>query len=67
MMIKTRRMRLAEYVARMGEMRKPERKRLLESPSRGLEDNIKMDLRKIRWECVGWNNCLRIGTGGGLL
>ena len=50
--IKSRRMRWAEYVARMGERRvlyrilvvKPERKRPLGRPRRRLEDNIKLDL-----------------------
>jgi hypothetical protein len=46
----------------MGEMRnaykisvgKPERKRPIENPRRRLEDNIKMDLKEIRWEGVDW-------------
>jgi hypothetical protein len=53
--IKSRRMRWARHVARMGEGRgvyrvlvgRPEGKRLLERPRRRWEDNIKMDLREI--------------------
>jgi hypothetical protein len=54
-MIKSRRMRWAGHVARMGETRKaykirvgkPEEKRPLERPRRRWVDNIKMDLREI--------------------
>jgi hypothetical protein len=54
--IKSRRMRRAEHVARMGEGRcvyrvlvgRPEGKRLLERPRCRWEDNIKMGLRD-RW------------------
>jgi hypothetical protein len=54
--IKSRRMRWAEHVARMGEGRgvywvlvgRPEEKRSLGRPRSRWEDNIKMDLRKIR-------------------
>ena len=53
--VKLRRMRWAGHVARMGEGRgvhrvlvgKPEEKRLLGSPRRRWEDNIKMDLQKV--------------------
>jgi hypothetical protein len=53
----SRRMRLAGHVAHMGEKRnayrllvgKPERERPLRKPRRRWEDNIKMDLREIRW------------------
>jgi hypothetical protein len=53
--IKSRRMRLAGHVARMGEIRgaynilvwRPEVRRPLGSPRRRWEDNIKMDLREI--------------------
>jgi hypothetical protein len=34
---------------------KPERKIPLGRPRRKWEDGIKMDLRKIGWEGVGWN------------
>jgi hypothetical protein len=55
--IKSRRMRWAGHVARMGEGRnvysvlvgKPEGKRPLERPRRRWEDGIKMDLREIGW------------------
>jgi hypothetical protein len=47
---------------------KPEGKRPLGRPRRRWMDNIKMDLREIRWGMV-WtgSNWLRIGTSGGLL
>jgi hypothetical protein len=56
-MIKSRRMRWAGHVARMGAKRtayrilmgKPEGKRPLETPRRRWMGNIKMDLRKIGW------------------
>jgi hypothetical protein len=73
--IKSRRMRWAGHVARIGEGRnvyrvlvgKPEGKRPLERPRRRWEDGIKVDL----WE-TGWDGCsgfiwLRTGTVGGLL
>jgi len=48
-------------------MGKPEGKRALGRPRRRLEDNIKMDFRKLDmgvWTGLIW---LRIGTGSGLL
>jgi hypothetical protein len=33
---------------------KPEEKRPLGRPRRRWEDNIRMDLREIRWESVDW-------------
>jgi hypothetical protein len=73
--IKSRRMRWAGHVARMGEGRnvyrvsvgKPEGKRPLGTPRRGWEGGIEMDLREIGWG--GWSGFiwLRIGTVGGLL
>jgi hypothetical protein len=74
--IKSRRLRWAGHVVRMGERRgayralvgKPEGWRPLGRPRRRWEDNIKMDIRE-----VGWGGAqtgliwLRIGTGGGLL
>jgi hypothetical protein len=56
-MIKSRMMRWAGHVARMGEMRNayrilvgmPEGKRPLGRPRRRWVDNIKMDLRVIGW------------------
>jgi hypothetical protein len=62
--VKSRRMRLAGHVARMGKergvhrvlVRKPERKRPLGRPRRRWEDNIKMDI----WTLEGV-----VGTGCG--
>jgi hypothetical protein len=59
-MIKSRRMRWAGHVARMGEKRnayrilvgKPEGKRPLGRPRRRSVDNIKIDLREIGWDGV---------------
>jgi hypothetical protein len=61
-MIKSRRMKLAWHVARMGEARnacrilvgKPEGKRPVGRPRRRWVDNIKMDLREIRWNGMNW-------------
>jgi hypothetical protein len=61
-MIKSKRMRWAGHVARMGEMRnayrilvgKPEGKRPLERPRRRWVDNIKMNLREIGWHGMDW-------------
>jgi hypothetical protein len=72
---KSRRMRWAGHVARMGEETKaykvlvgnPEGKRPLVRPRRRWEDGIRLDLREIGlglWIGFDW---LRIGTGGGLL
>jgi hypothetical protein len=55
--IKSRRLRWAEHVARMGQRNgayralvgKPEGRRPLERPRRRWEDNIKMDLREAGW------------------
>jgi hypothetical protein len=60
--IKSRRMRWAGHVARMGEKRnvcwilvgKPEGKRPVRRTRRRWEDNIKMDLREIGWGDIGW-------------
>jgi hypothetical protein len=73
--IKSRRMRWAGHVARMGEERKvykvlvgkPEGKRPLGRPRRRLEDGIRMDLREIGlgvgvWIGFDW---LRTRTGAG--
>jgi hypothetical protein len=75
--IKSRRMRWAGNVSRMGEGRnvyrvlvgKPEGKRPLGRPWRRWEDGIKMDLGEIGWGGGGWSGFtwLRIGTVGGLL
>jgi hypothetical protein len=61
--IKSRRVRRAGHVARMGEGRnvcrvlvgKPEGKRPLERPRCRWEDGIRMDLREIGWGGVEWN------------
>jgi hypothetical protein len=58
--ITSRRMRWAWHVARMGERREvnrilgggePEGKRPLGRPRSRWEDNIKMDLQEVGWEC----------------
>ena len=73
--VKSRRMRWAGHVARMGEDRgvhrvlvgKPEGKRPLGIPRRRWEDNIKMDLQELEGVVgTGWS-WLRIGTDGGHL
>jgi hypothetical protein len=61
-MIKSRRMRWAWHVARMGETRNayrilvgnPEGRRPLGRPRRRWVDDIKMDLREIGWDGVDW-------------
>jgi hypothetical protein len=61
-MIKSRRMRWAGHVERMGEtrnayrilVRNPERKRPLGRPRCRWVDNIKMDLREIGWNGGNW-------------
>jgi hypothetical protein len=73
--VKSRRMRWAGYVARMGEegklykvlVGKPKGTRPLGRPGHRWEDGIRMDLREIGlgvWIGFGW---LKTGTGGGLL
>jgi hypothetical protein len=60
--IKSRRMRWAGHVARIGENRnayrllvgKPEGKRPLGRPRRRWEDNIRMDLGEVGWGDVDW-------------
>jgi hypothetical protein len=73
--IKSRRLRWAGHVARMGERRgvyrvlvgKPEGKRPLRRPRHRWMDNIKMNLQDVY--CAVWtgSSWLRIGTGGGHL
>jgi hypothetical protein len=73
--IKSRRIKWAGNVARMGEVRnvyrvlvrKPEGKRSLERPRLRWKDGIEMDLREIGWEVWSGLTWLRIGTVGGLL
>jgi hypothetical protein len=60
-MFKSRRIRWARHVARLGwkmnayriSVGKPERKRSLGEPRSRWEDNIKMDLRMIGWGGYG--------------
>jgi hypothetical protein len=60
--IKSRRMRWAGHVTRMGEKRgayrilvgRPEGRRPLGRPRCGWEDNIKMDLREVGWVGMNW-------------
>ena len=60
--IKSRRIRWAGHVARMGEGKvvyrvlvgKPEGRRPMGKPSRRWEDNIRMDLRELGCGCVDW-------------
>jgi len=73
--IKSRKIRWAGHVARMGERKgvyrvlvgKPEGMRPLGRPRRRWEDNIKIIFRK--WDVGVWtgSSWLRIGTGGGYL
>jgi hypothetical protein len=73
--IRSRQMRWAGRVARMGKRRgvyrvlvgKPDGKRPLRRPSRRWENNVKMYLQEIG--CGGWTGLswLRIETGGGHL
>ena len=61
--IKSRRMRWAGHVARMGEERavyrvlvgKPEGKRPLGRPRRRCVDNIRMDLQEVGCGCMDWS------------
>ena len=72
--IKSRRMRWAGNLARMGEVRdvyrvlvgRPERKRPFGRPRRRWEDNIKIDLEGVKWEM----NCIALAQdrdSGGFL
>jgi hypothetical protein len=73
--IKSRRMRCAGHVTRMGEGRgvnrvlvgRPEWKRPLGRPRHRWEENIKMDLREIGIDGRSGFGWLRIGSDGGLL
>ena len=74
-MKKSRRLRWAGHVARMGKrcgvyrglVEKPEGKRPLGRPRRRWEDNIKMDLQEVGWGIWTELIWLRVGTGGGQL
>ena len=48
-------------------VQKPEGKRPLGRPRRRLEDNIKMDLRKVACDPGEWIILLMIGTNGELM
>jgi hypothetical protein len=62
--MKSRRLRWAGHVARIGERRgahralvgKPEGRRPLGRPRRRWEDNIQMDLREVGWGGMDWIN-----------
>jgi hypothetical protein len=74
-MIKSRRIKRAGHVARMGEIRnayntlvgKPKGKKPLGRRRRRRLDNIRMDLKEIRLEVWIGFIWLRIETGGGFL
>jgi hypothetical protein len=75
--IKSRRLKWAGHVARMGKRRgayralvgKPEGRSPLGKPRHRWEENIKKDLREVGWGGGAWTGSiwLRIETGGGLL
>jgi hypothetical protein len=73
--IKSRRMRWAGHIARMGEGRgayrvlvgRSEGRRPLGRPRHRWEGNIKMDLQEVGWGAWTGLIWLRIGTGGGPL
>jgi hypothetical protein len=73
--IKSRRMRWAGHVARIGAKRNAytilvgelEGKRPLGGARRRWVDNIKIDLREIGWDGVFGLSWVRIGTRGGIL
>jgi hypothetical protein len=73
--IKSRKMRWAGHVARMGDRRgayrvlvgRPEGRRPLGRPRRRWKDNIKMDLQQVGWGAWTGLIWLKIGTGCGLL
>jgi hypothetical protein len=66
--MKSRRMRWAGHVARMGEGRgvyrvlvgRPENKRPLGRPRRRWEDNIKLDLREIGIDGANWTQLAEV-------
>jgi hypothetical protein len=61
-MVKSMRIRWAGYIARMGErmnayrilVGNPEGRKPLGRPRRRWMDNIKMDVRKLGWDCMSW-------------
>jgi hypothetical protein len=74
-MIKSRRMRWAGHVARIGEkmnayripVGKPEGKRPLGRGIRRWMDNIKINFREIGWDGVDWIDLAQDRANGGLL
>jgi hypothetical protein len=70
--IKSRKMRWAGHVERMGEKRnvcrllvgKPKSKRPLGRPRRRWIDNIKMEISEIELSVVDWIGLAQVGTGG---
>jgi hypothetical protein len=68
-MIKSRRMKWAGHVVRIGEKRnaykilvgKPEGRRPLGKPRRRWVDNIKMDLKEIEWDDIDWTDLAQEG------
>ena len=70
--VKSRRMRWAWHVARMGEGRgvhrvligKPEGKRPLGRPRRRWEDNMKMDLQELGGSCGDWMELVQDRASG---
>jgi hypothetical protein len=73
--VKSRQMRWAEHVARMGEEREVYKvlvgksigKRPLRRVKGRWEDGIRMDIREICWQMWSGSTWLKIGNGGGLL
>jgi hypothetical protein len=73
--MKSKRIKWLEKVARVGEMRngynilvgKPDEKKLLGIPRHRWEDNIGMDVRKMRWRIVDWIHLAQNRSSGGLL
>jgi hypothetical protein len=67
--IKSRRMRGAGHIVRMGETRnaykilfaKSEGKSPLGRPRRGWQDIVRIDLRELWWEAVDWINLVQDG------
>jgi hypothetical protein len=65
--IKSRRMKCAGHVTRMGErvlVGKPEGKRRHGRPRRRWKDNIKIDLRELGWGAWTGSSLLTVETGG---
>jgi hypothetical protein len=74
-MMKSRKMRGAGHITRIGEKRnayrnlmgKPEGKRPLGRPKRKWENNNKMDIREILWGGMDWIHLAQDRVSGGLL